>query len=325
MPKHRQEPPASAAARGPGRLHSRSGAVQNVQVAGVVLSNPQRVLFPQQGVTKSDLARYFEDVGEWLLPLLRNRPLSLLRCPEGRSRQCFFQKHPGVAVPEEVPRIPIREKHGKADYLYVGEIAHVVALVQIGVLELHVWGSRVEDLERPDILVFDLDPGEDVEWRALIRTARDLRDRLEALGLIPFLRTTGGKGLHLVVPVEPRLDWDSAKSFTRSIAKRHAADDPTRFTTNASRRQRHGRVFLDYLRNTRGATAIACYSTRARAGCPVAVPVRWDELRPELTGDRYSLSSVRRRLGSLRGDPWEGFDDARRRITRSMLAAVAVG
>lgn len=291
-------------------------------VAGVALSHPERVLYPHQGATKLDLARFYEGIADWILPHLRRRPLTLVRCPQGRARQCFYQKHPGDAMAADIPRIRIREKSGSADYLYVDELPHVVSLVQAGVLELHVWGSRVGDLERPDTAVFDLDPGDGVPWGTVLETAKSLRARLEHLGLHGFPRTTGGNGLHVVVPLEPRVDWETLKNFTRAVCRAHAADDPQRHTTNMSKAKRRGRIFLDYLRNGRGATAIASYSTRAREGAPVAVPVRWDELNAAMVSNRYNLDNLPRRLRALRGDPWQDFQDARRPITRQMRQAL---
>lgn len=292
--------------------------------AGVRISHPDRVMYPEQGVTKLDLARYYVHIREWLLPHLAGRPLSLLRCPQGRQTECFFQKHPGGALAKQVPRIDIEQKKGSRKYVYVESISDVVALVQAGVLEFHPWGSRVEDLERPDIMVFDLDPAPGVSWSKLRQLAQTLRERLDAIGLNSFLRTTGGKGLHLVLPLEPRADWDEVKDFARAVAERTVADDPAHLTANMSKSKRQGKVFIDYLRNGRGSTAIASYSARARRGAPVATPVRWDELGPALRPDRYHVDNLRRRLGALKADPWEGFFDAAVPITARMKKAVGL-
>jgi bifunctional non-homologous end joining protein LigD len=250
--------------------------------------------------------------------------LVLVRCPQGLTKQCFYQKHPGESLSSDIPRTRIREKSGAADYLYIEQASHLIALVQAGTLEVHAWGSRVDDLERPDTLVFDLDPGEDVAWRVVLGTARDLRQRLDDLGLESFVRTTGGKGLHVVVPLKPSQDWDAVKAFAHAVAEAHAADDAQRLTTNMAKARRRGRVFLDYLRNGRGATAIASYATRARPGAPVAVPLRWNELSPRIAGNHYNLDNVRRRLGALGSDPWSGFRKGARPLTRRMLDAVGV-
>ena len=299
-----------------------TAGADRAHVAGVNLSSPDKVLYPQQGVSKRELAEYYASVGEWMLPYVQDRPLALVRCPQGREKKCFYQKHPGEAMAKDLPRVTIEESDGPAPYLYVQRPEHLVQLVQSGVLEMHVWGSLVGALERPDILVFDLDPADDVPWAETIRIARELRDRLDGMGLVSFPRTTGGKGLHLVVPIEPTLEWPEAKAFAQAVAQAHAQDEPKRITTNMSKAKRGGKIFLDYLRNGRGATAIASYSTRAREGAPVAVPIRWDELGPRLTSDRYHVGNVARRLGSLKGDPWEGFADARREITARTLDAL---
>jgi bifunctional non-homologous end joining protein LigD len=285
------------------------------RVAGVKLTHPERVMWPEVRTTKADLARYYQDIESWLLPLLRRRPLALLRCPEGRTNACFFQKHPGDTMSKAIPRIPIREKDSVASYMYVETIADVVRLVQMGVLELHVWGSRVDDLERPDLIVFDLDPGPRVSWGEVIRAAETVRDVLADMKFASFARVTGGKGLHVVVPLQPSADWDTVKSFSHATAQLIAREAPERFTTNMAKAKREGRIFIDYLRNGRGATAIASYSTRAREGAPVAMPVRWEELSTAMTPDRYNIRNALRRLKSLRTDPWSDFDAARRPLS----------
>lgn len=298
--------------------------VNQAEVAGVRLSNPDRILFPDQGITKLHLAQYYEDVAEWILPLISRRPLSLVRCPDGRTGECFFQKHPRTVISEAIPRIDIREKEGSKPYLYVTSLPHLIGLVQAGSLELHVWGSRVEKIEQPDQLVFDLDPAENVSLQEIFRVAFELKERLADLGLATFPRITGGKGLHLVVPLVPKLEWEEAKNFCRAVAQQASSDDKTRLTANMAKSKRHGKTFIDYLRNGRSATAIASYSTRARAGAPVAVPVSWDEVNDSLTPNRYTLENLRRRLGALKDDPWREFEDARRAITNKMLANAGV-
>ena len=293
------------------------------RVAGVRLTHPDRILYPDQGVTKAHLARYYEQIAEHILPHIANRPLTLLRCPDGQEKSCFYQKHPPEGLGEAVRRVMIEESNGSAEYMYVDSIAGIVSLVQIGALELHVWGSVIDALETPDMLIFDLDPGPGVIWPRLIDAALFLRERLENIGFRSFPKLTGGKGLHLVVPLEPRADWDRAKEFARTVAERAAREQPERLTANMAKSRRHGRIFIDYLRNGRGATAICSYSTRARAGAPVAVPIGWDELDPASRSDRYGIDTVKRRLAALRKDPWADFDRARRPITDETLDAAA--
>ena len=317
----RMTPPKEKAAVG---KPSPSKRKDETSLLGVRLTSPGRVLFPEQGLTKLDLARFYDQIQDWVLPHLIRRPLSLVRCPQGRDDECFFQKHPRRAIPDSVPRIDVPEKKGSAEYVYVESAADLVALVQSGALEIHPWGSRIDDLERPDSLVFDLDPDEGMVWKEILRVAGTLRERIESLGLTPFLRTTGGKGLHLVVPLEPSADWEQAKAFAKNLAQQHAKDDSKRLTTNMSKAKREGRIFIDYLRNGRGATAVASYTVRARKGAPVAVPVRWDELNAALRADRYNVENLRRRLSALRDDPWAGFVDAARPLDAERLKAVGV-
>ncbi|MFU8832825.1 MAG: DNA ligase D, partial [Wenzhouxiangella sp.] len=296
---------------------TRSGS--EMSVAGVRLTNPERVMFPEQGVTKLDLARYYEEIEDWILPHLANRPLSLLRCPAGRGQECFFQKHPGQTFAKHVPRVPIREKKGgTSEFVYVTSSSEIVALVQFGVLEFHPWGSLVSDVEAPDTLIFDLDPGPDVTWRAIVEATTSLHERITTLGLHGFLQATGGKGLHIVVPIKPKISWDEAKAFAQALARAHAQDDPGKLTINMAKSKREGKVFLDYLRNGRGSTSIARYSSRARPGAPVATPLRWDELSPAANANRYTITNLRRRLGALKADPWADYEQARTAITAGM-------
>jgi bifunctional non-homologous end joining protein LigD len=294
-------------------------------VAGIRLTHAERVLYPEQGITKQHLARYYEQVEPWILPLLARRPLALVRCPAGSTQPCFFQQHPPEGLPSAVGRVPIEESGGEATHLYVDSLKGIVALVQLGVLEFHCWGSRIDALDRPDMLVLDLDPGRGVTWPRLLEGAWALKTRVEALGLRPFPKLTGGKGLHLVVPLAPERGWDDVKRLALAIAEAEARERPDRFTASMAKTKRDGRVFIDYLRNGRGATAIAAYSTRARAGAPVAVPVGWEELDPASRSDRYSVDTVRRRLAALKKDPWAGFEEARAAITDETMAAAGGG
>ncbi|HEX7718624.1 MAG TPA: DNA ligase D, partial [Woeseiaceae bacterium] len=200
----------------PTATHGKSKRGSKNEVAGVTLSNPDRILYPDQGITKVELARYYEEIASWILPQVSRRPLSLLRCPQGRVKECFFQKHPGDAISRHIPRIDIRQKSGKSSYLYIERLSDLVAMVQAGTLELHVWGCTVTDLERPDTMVFDLDPGPGVSWPAIIAASRSLKDRLDDLGLTSFVRLTGGKGLHVVVLLKPKSGWDDVKAFARA-------------------------------------------------------------------------------------------------------------
>jgi bifunctional non-homologous end joining protein LigD len=304
---------------------TRSANSDSDALAGVTLSNPDRVLYPEQGLTKLDLARYYAAIADWVLPEVTGRPLTLVRCPRGRAAKCFYQKHLNESVPDTIRTVPIREKQAQADYLVIDDLAGLISLVQLGVLEIHLWGCRADQIERPDRLVFDLDPGEGVGWPQLIEAAFTLRKRLGNLGLESFPRTTGGKGLHLVVPIARRTNWDDAKQFTHDVADSLVRAQPDKYIATLSKAKRRGKIFVDYLRNGRGATAIASYSTRARPGATVAVPLAWDELKPRTTPDQFTIQTVPRRLQSLKTDPWTGISTVRQSLTRKAIDAASGG
>ena len=287
----------------PGRNHPAADSM----IAGVRVSHPDRVLYPEQGVTKRALAQFYATVADFILPHVRHRPLTLLRCPLGRQAECFYQKHLKESLPDALRAIPIREKEGKGEYLVIDDIGGLISLVQLGVLEIHPWGSSETDLEKPDILTFDLDPGPGIGWPEVIDGARLLRRRMEELGLQSFVKTSGGKGLHLVAPIERRAGWEQAKAFARAVARDLARRRPDRFTAEMQKVKRQGRIFIDYLRNDRGATTVAAYSTRAGAGAPVSTPIRWGELNRTMTPDRYRIDNLPKRLAALKNDPWEDF------------------
>lgn len=290
--------------------------------AGVRLSHPDRVLYQEQGITKLGLATYYVEIADWILPHVAHRPLSLFRCPQGQQKDCFFQKHVRPGTPEALGRVEITEKSKTQQYLVVESAAGLVALVQMGVLEIHPWGARSDDVERPDRLVFDLDPGPGVPWPRVIEAAHQVRERLDRLGLACFVKTTGGKGLHVVVPLRRRAAWPEAKAFAKAVAERMAAEMPTQFTTTMAKAARPGKIFLDYLRNDRGATSVAPFSTRAKPGAPVSTPLAWEELRPAIRSDHFTVENLPRRLASLSGDPWEGIADVRQSLTARVLGRV---
>ena len=279
-------------------------AAETIEIAGVPLSNPDRVLWRTQGVTKRGLAEYYASVAERILPHVANRPLTLVRCPSGSEGACFVQKHPWAGLHKAVRRV----RSGEEEWLAVDDLAGIVALVQMGVLELHPWGATVDDLERPDRVVFDLDPDEGVGWARVVAGARAIRTELEGMGLRGFVKTTGGKGLHVVLPIEPAADWEAVKGFAHAVAARLAEREPDRYTTNPLKEARAGRIFLDHLRNSRGATAVAAYSTRARPGAPVATPLEWEALSEDPAVNRRTLEDP------PRGDAWAGFFGVRQRL-----------
>jgi bifunctional non-homologous end joining protein LigD len=281
-----------------------------IELAGVPLSNPNRVLWEDQGVTKQELAEFYVGIAAWLLPHLVNRPLTLVRCPTGAHKKCFVQRHSWAGMSPHIHRTMVPDENGELEVLTVRDIQGVVALVQSGVLEMHVWGSTLADLERPDRLIFDLDPGEGVDWPRVIEGARAIRERLKAQGLESFVKTTGGKGLHVIVPLTPEATWKEALAFTRSMAEAMAGDEPDRYTTTSVKQEREGRIFIDYLRNNREASAVAPYSTRGRPGAPVAAPVAWEELTADLKPNGFTVENLGPRLAGLRQDPWAGIGQA---------------
>ncbi|HLK81139.1 MAG TPA: DNA ligase D [Xanthobacteraceae bacterium] len=277
----------------------------------VKLTHPERILWPEAGITKQGLADYYADIADWILPHVAGRVLSLLRCPSGTSSKCFFAKHPWAGLDDFVPRVDVGEK---APMIAINGLAGLISLVQAGVVEIHPWGSRADRLDQPDRLIFDLDPGEDVPWSAVIAAAGAVRRQLASRGLKSFVKTSGGKGLHIVVPVEPSASWAEAKAFAASVAEAMAAGQPDRYVATAAKRARRGRVFIDYLRNDRGSTAVAPYSTRASPQASVSTPLEWDELSEGLRSDHFTVGNVRHRLHFLKRDPWQGFFTVRQRI-----------
>jgi bifunctional non-homologous end joining protein LigD len=283
----------------------------------VTLTNPGRVLYPSMGLTKSDLADYYRAVAELMMPHLVKRPVSLVRCPQGRQRKCFFQRHHVAGFPEHFHSVEVRESSGEAKgYLYIDEPEGLIAGVQFGVLEFHIWGSTIADLERPDRLVFDLDPDPALEFAQVRQAAFELSSFLGELGLASYPMLTGGKGVHVVAPLEPAAEWAQVKSFARSVAGTMAQYAPDRFVDNMAKARRKGRIFVDYLRNDRTSTAIAPYSTRAREGAPVAWPLSWDQFKRAQSGSDYNVEKTLRAVKRLKSSPWKGYDEARKPLPK---------
>jgi bifunctional non-homologous end joining protein LigD len=265
-------------------------------VAGVAVSHPERVLFPAIRTTKLDLARYYERVAQWILPHLRDRPLSLVRCPQGTAQECFFQRNPHDGMP----------RRGK--FIVADKLKALLQLVQMGAIELHSWGARAARPARPDRMIFDLDPDPALPWVTVVQGATLVRTLLSELPLDSYVKTTGGKGLHVVVPLRPGPSWKDVKDFSQRVAQHLAATLPHHFTASVSKAKRGGRIFVDYLRNQAGATAIAAYSVRAREHATVSVPVTWDELNAGLDPGEFDLRSVPERLERLQADPWKDYE-----------------
>jgi DNA ligase D-like protein (predicted polymerase) len=291
-----------------------------VVVAGVSISHPERVLEPT-GVTKLDLARYYEAVGEHMLPHVEGRPLTLVRWAEGKHTEKggIYLRHAKAWGPDVLRRVKIREKTKVGEYLVADTVAALVGLAQMDILEIHTWNSRASDVEHPDRVVLDLDPAPDVPWKEVVRAARLVNERLAALGLESWVKTTGGKGLHVLVPLVPEASWEECLAFTRAFAQMLVREEPKRFVAIVPKHVRSGKILVDYLRNNRTNTSVAAFSTRARAGAPVSVPITWDELDDELRGDAWNIHTVLDRLRERRWkDAWAGYFGARQRLPRAM-------
>jgi bifunctional non-homologous end joining protein LigD len=283
-------------------------AEKRAHVANIRLTHSGRVYWVDVGVTKQDLAAYYVSVWDWMAPHVIGRPLALVRCPSGAKGSCFFQKHIAANVKESPLRHVVDAK--EHDVIAVEKLDDVIALVQAGSLEIHTRGSRIESLERCDRIVFDLDPGEGVDWLQIVAAARETRDRLKAERLQSFAKLSGGKGIHVVAPIEGA-DWDTAKAFTRRTALAMAADSPQRYVGKMTKSLRNGRIFVDYLRNTREATSVAPYSTRARPGAPVSAPVSWEQLSRTTGANEFTVLDLKKHF---RHDPWREIGKIRQKL-----------
>ena len=290
----------------------------------MAISHPDRVLYPDQRLTKVDVAHYYAAIADWIVPHVRGRPLTLVRCPAGVSSECFYMKHSKVWAPAPLRRVRIQEKTKLGEYLIADDVAAVVGLVQMGVLEIHTWNSDFARVEEPNRLVFDLDPGEQVTWPRVVDAARRLRDALRALGLESFVKTTGGAGLHVVVPLTPHVDWTVCLAFSRALAQTIERSDPLRYTTVFAKAGRGNKILIDYLRNNRTNTSVAAYSTRAKPNATVSVPVTWKELTPSLNPASFTVIGVPTRLSKLRSDPWANYWTTKQRLSRPILKAMGV-
>ena len=320
---HREVPDASPqterGSRSTGSTRKRRPSSLNSKenrIAGISLSNPERILYPEHGLTKISIADYYQKVADLIVPHLEDRPLSLVRCPEGREKKCFYQKHLTEQTPSVLREIPVQEKEEVRMYVAVRDLKGLISLVQLGVLEFHPWGSKSDRLEQPDRLVFDLDPGESISSRQLVKSVQLLRNFLEDLGLVCFLKATGGKGYHVVAPIVRGPTWDEVKEFARRVAQQLVRIQPDLLVSVMNKSKRQGKVFLDYLRNGRGSTAVAPYSTRARPLAPVAAPLSWDDLSPDSSPDRFKVENSSDLLS--RPDPWADFFTVRQSITKPM-------
>jgi bifunctional non-homologous end joining protein LigD len=302
----------TSARRAAGRKPAKKGDGV-IPPSGVRLTSPEKVLWPDTGITKQDLAAYYATHADIILPHVKDRPLSIVRCPDGASSECFFQKHHNASTPEGIETVGIREKDGStAQYLVIRTRKGLIAAAQISALELHVWGCRAHAIENPERIVFDLDPDEGLGFAQVRAAALEVRDVLASLGLTTFPMLTGGKGIHVIAPIARKNTWVEVKAFSQGVAKMLAAAAPDRYVANMSKAKRRGRIFVDYLRNERGSTAIAPFSPRRRPGATVATPIAWRELPRMASAAEFTMDTIDRRLASLRGDPWEGYAIASR-------------
>jgi bifunctional non-homologous end joining protein LigD len=279
-PKHLAEPKAKKSAR----------KTSTAESLGIRLTNPDRPIFPEEQLTKRDLADYYAAVEPLIMVDAAYRPMTLIRCPQGRAKKCFFQKHDSGSFGEDVKHVPIREKDGSLeDYLYFEDIRGLMACVQMGTIEFHGWGSKVDKVEYPDRLVFDLDPDVGLDFAKVKEAALRLRALLADLGLETFPLLSGGKGIHVVAPLDASADWPAVKSFADRFSRAIAQAEPDMFTANIRKVERKGRIFLDWLRNQRGATAVMPYSARARENAPVSAPIAWEELDDFNSGGHFTI------------------------------------
>lgn len=310
MPKQKAAKLSTQATKSGGGTKTASRAKDEDIIEGVRVTHPDKILFADQGITKRDLIDHYIAVADRMLPHIVKRPISLVRCPDGEGGECFFQKHASKGFPDEFRAVPIRESAGKRDYLYIEDLQGLIAAVQMGALELHLWGTHVDAVEEPDRMVFDFDPDEGVAFAKVKDAAKEMRARLKKLGLESFAMATGGKGIHVVVPLTRGHTWDQHRDFAEAMARLMAEEEPERFIATMSKAKRKGKIFVDYLRNTRGATAIAPYSSRARKGAPFAVPLSWQALAKLESAHPYAVGE------KPKGDPWKDYAKVKQRLPK---------
>jgi bifunctional non-homologous end joining protein LigD len=278
-----------------------------MEVAGVTITHPEKVMFPGLGITKLDLAKYYESVAERMLPHIEGRPLTLVFCPKGVDDGCQYLRHSRLWGPKTIRRVKIQEKTKVGEYMVVESIEGLISLIQMNVLEAHTWNSTVDDVEHPDRIIFDLDPGARVTWPQVIKAATLVRSLLEEAGLKAWVKTTGGRGLHLVVPIAPERDWSECLDFARRISGVIVEHDPDLYTMDFRKAGRETKILIDYLRNNRTNTSVCAFSVRAREGAPISMPIAWKDLTPANKPDRFSIHTARAFLARRRTDPWRDY------------------
>lgn len=307
----RQDKPAGEIER-----EDKAVSEQGTPQSKIKFTHPERLYWPDDGVTKEGLADYYTQVWRYMAPFVVNRPLALLRCPEGIDGQRFFQKHAWRGVNKSIEQIKDPKDKGGEPLIRITDFDGMMALVQSAALEIHPWGATTANWEKPDMITMDIDPGEDVSWPEVIDAALELKRRFEDAGLAAFVKTSGGKGLHVVAPLKPEAGWPALKAFAKTMADDMAKAEPEKYLAVATKAKRQGRIFLDYLRNGRGNTAVAPYSTRARPGAAISAPIEWTELSDEIGPAHFTVSNIGARLSALKKDPWDGFFAAARPLPK---------
>lgn len=283
----------------------------------IKMTHADKILYPKDGITKKDLMVYYDAIKDWILPYIVDRPISVLRCPLGYGNHCFFQKHPHKNFPKHVFSAALKSQ--KENYIYIQDERGLLSLIQANVLEIHPWGSKINSIEKPDLITFDLDPGPKVQWKTMIEVARLMHAELNALDLENFLKTTGSKGLHIVVPIQKKYEWPVIKEFAKLFSMYIAMLHPDILTTHMSKEARIHKIYIDYLRNTRGATSVAPYSTRCQEHPSVSTPLSWSELRTSISANAYTITNILSKLKRSR-DPWKDFFKTQQTITKKLIS-----
>ncbi len=283
------------------------------------LTHPDKILYPEDHITKADLFEYYKNIQKWILPYIMNRLLTLVRCPEGYNKSCFFQKHI-ESKNSKIKTISVKSSKKKENDMYIDSVEGLLTFPQLGVLEIHTWGSSIKNIEKPDILVFDLDPAPDVKWNDVVKAALEVKKQLQKYKLISFVKTTGGKGLHIVIPIKPEYTWDEIKIFSQTFVNYLVQLHPDKYVGSQSKSRRKGKIFIDYLRNVRGATAVAPFSTRAKAHAPVATPLHWSELSTNIKNTSFTIKTIFKRLEKMKKDPWKDFFKVKQSLNLEKLS-----
>lgn len=289
-------------------------------VRGIRISSPGRLVYPELALTKLDLVGYYDRVADAMFPHVENRPLTLVHCPDGLQAPCNYMRHRRAWGPSVLKRVAIKEKTKVGEYLAVVNPEGVIALAQMGIIEVHTWNSTIDDVERPNRIVWDLDPGPKVAFKDVIGAARAVREMLATLGLDSWVKTTGGRGIHVVAPLEPKRQWDECLAFAKAVAEALTRSDPSRYTTAFAKAGREKKILIDYLRNNRTNTSVAAFSARAKPAATVSMPVSWQHLTAKLNPEGFDVISVPRKR---RADPWREYWSCRQKISSTAFTAIS--